>query len=75
MAEKRDLAGKVAIVTGAGSGIGLGCARYLAEAGAQVAIIDVNEAAGEAAREQIGTEAIFIHTDVSQVRTDRYSGQ
>ena len=65
MKEVRDLAGKVAIITGGGSGIGLGCARYLSGAGAQIVIIDVNEAAGEAAREQIGSEAVFIRGDVS----------
>jgi len=65
MTERQDLAGKVAIITGGGSGIGLGCALYLAGAGALVVIIDVNEAAGEAARKQIDGEAIFIRTDVS----------
>jgi len=65
MTEKRDLVGKVAVITGGGSGIGLGCARYLAEAGAQVVIIDVNEAAGEAACEGIGREVSFIRGDVS----------
>jgi len=65
MEERQELAGKVAIVTGGGSGIGFGCARYLAEAGAQVAIIDVNQASGEAAREEIGDGALFIRGDVS----------
>ncbi len=65
MPENDNLAGKVAIVTGGASGIGLGCARYLKEAGARVAIIDVNEAAGESAIEQMGTEALFVRGDVS----------
>ena len=60
-----DLAGRVALVTGGGSGIGLGCARYLAEDGSQVVIIDVDQAAGESAIEQIANGAIFIRTDVS----------
>ncbi|HUT86636.1 MAG TPA: SDR family oxidoreductase [Candidatus Heimdallarchaeota archaeon] len=65
MTERQDLVGKGAMITGGGSGIGLGCARYLAEAGARVAIIDVNEAAGKAACEQIGSGAIFVRGDVS----------
>ena len=68
-----DLAGKVAIVTGGGSGIGHGCAQYLAKAGARVAIIDVNEAAGGAARQQIGGEALFIRTDVSSSTDCRHA--
>lgn len=43
------VSGRVAIVTGAGSGIGCGIANGLAEAGATVAIFDVDAAAGEAA--------------------------
>jgi len=65
MKEVRDLAGKVAIITGGGSGIGLGCVRYLADVGAKVVIIDVNESAGEAACEEIDGKAVFIRTDVS----------
>ena len=42
-----DLTGKKALVTGAAVGIGRGCAVALARAGADVAIVDLNEAAGE----------------------------
>lgn len=65
MTDRQDLAGKVAIISGGASGIGLGCARYLADAGAQVAIIDVNQGAGEAACEQISGETLFVRTDVA----------
>lgn len=42
MSTSIDLSGKVAIVTGAGSGLGKGIALCLARAGADVAIADVN---------------------------------
>ena len=42
MTERQDLVGKGAMITGGGSGIGLGCARYLAKAGARVAISDLS---------------------------------
>jgi meso-butanediol dehydrogenase / (S,S)-butanediol dehydrogenase / diacetyl reductase len=44
-----ELAGKVALVTGGGSGIGAGIAQVLAEAGAAVAVGDLNAAAAAAA--------------------------
>jgi NAD(P)-dependent dehydrogenase (short-subunit alcohol dehydrogenase family) len=62
------LEGKVAIVTGAGSGIGRACAELFAQEGACVAILEINEEAGEAACEQVhkqGGRAIFIKTDIS----------
>lgn len=65
MAELED---KVAIVTGAASGIGRSTALALAREGAQVVVSDVDEAGGqETVRliEQQGGEAIFVKTDVS----------
>jgi 3-hydroxybutyrate dehydrogenase len=55
---------KVAIVTGAASGIGLACAERLARDGATVVLADVNEAAGEEhARRLAGS---FIAADLTQ---------
>jgi NAD(P)-dependent dehydrogenase (short-subunit alcohol dehydrogenase family) len=55
---------RVAVVTGAGSGIGLASARRLAAEGAVVVAVDIDEAAGKAAAEQAG--GTFIAADVSR---------
>ena len=63
------LAGKVAIVTGGGGGIGGATARALARHGAAVAVVDVNErAAGSvaAAIDAAGGQAVAVGADVSQ---------
>ncbi|AQT69248.1 Sorbitol-6-phosphate 2-dehydrogenase [Anaerohalosphaera lusitana] len=51
-----DLKDKVAIVTGAGSGIGKGLAVGLARAGAKVALVDLDEKAANEASEEINVE-------------------
>jgi len=63
------LANKVAVITGAGSGIGSASARVFAREGARVAVADMNDAGGKETVDAIradGGEAIFIHTDVSK---------
>jgi 3(or 17)beta-hydroxysteroid dehydrogenase len=59
--------GKVAIVTGAASGLGEADARMLAAEGASVILTDLNEAAGTEVAREIGGE--FIRQDVSQEST------
>jgi len=64
-----DLKGKKALVTGGAVGIGRGCAVGLAKAGADVAIVDVNEAAGAKTAEEIramGRQSVFIRCDVTR---------
>jgi NAD(P)-dependent dehydrogenase (short-subunit alcohol dehydrogenase family) len=63
-----EFAGKVALVTGAGSGIGRATAIAFARAGAKVAVDDINEATGRETVALIaaeGGEAIFILADVT----------
>jgi NAD(P)-dependent dehydrogenase (short-subunit alcohol dehydrogenase family) len=62
------LDGKVALVTGAGSGIGRATAIKLATSGAKVTVADVNEDGGREtvdSIEQAGGEAMFVRTDVA----------
>ena len=54
---------RVAVITGAASGIGLAAARRLAEEGARVVVADVNEQAGKEAADAVG--GLFVKTDVT----------
>ena len=59
---------KVALVTGAGSGMGLAAAEAFAIQGAAVALVDINESAVRAAAERLvaaGHKAIAIRSDVT----------
>jgi rhamnose utilization protein RhaD (predicted bifunctional aldolase and dehydrogenase)/NAD(P)-dependent dehydrogenase (short-subunit alcohol dehydrogenase family) len=65
------LAGQVAAVTGAGGAIGAATARAFAAAGAEVALLDVNEAAARARAQAIGGSALAMACDVTDVASVR----
>ena len=60
------LKGKVAVITGAASGIGLGTVELFAAEGAKVLACDVNEAAGKALQDRFAGEVVFQRCDVLQ---------
>ncbi|GAK02506.1 LOW QUALITY PROTEIN: 3-oxoacyl-[acyl-carrier protein] reductase [Geomicrobium sp. JCM 19037] len=61
------LEGKVAVITGAGQGIGAGIARTFGKEGARIVIAEVNEEAGRDTVQELqndGVDAIVLQTDV-----------
>jgi len=60
------LNGKVAIITGAGSGFGEGMARRFAAEGARVVVNDIHEANGRRVAGDLGKAATFVKADVSK---------
>src|ERR1700712_3801866 len=58
------LRGRVAVVTGGGSGIGLATARRLAAEGARVVIADLDADAGRSAAEEV--DGTFVRTNVAE---------
>lgn len=66
---KKALTGRVAVITGGASGIGRASALLFAQAGATVAVVDLDQQAGEKVVEAIvrdGGKAIFEHADVTR---------
>ncbi len=62
------VAGKIAIVTGGGQGMGRSHSLLLAEEGATVVVTDINETSGQAVADEIiaaGGQAVFIRHDVT----------
>jgi len=63
------LANKVALITGAGSGIGRESALLFGREGARIVAADVQDPAGEAVVKELeaaGGEAVYVHADVSK---------
>jgi NAD(P)-dependent dehydrogenase (short-subunit alcohol dehydrogenase family) len=60
------LAGKIAIVTGAGRGIGAAIAEAFVREGASVVIAERDEVTGRATAERLGDAALFVRTDVTE---------
>ncbi|MEU6718173.1 3-oxoacyl-ACP reductase [Nonomuraea sp. NPDC046802] len=57
------LQGRVAVITGAGSGIGLATARRFADEGAKVVCVDIDEEAGAKAANEVG--GLYVKADVT----------
>lgn len=60
-----DIADRVFLVTGGGSGLGAATARHLARQGARIVVIDVNADAGRAVASELGGAGWFIKADVA----------
>jgi NAD(P)-dependent dehydrogenase (short-subunit alcohol dehydrogenase family) len=75
----KDLAGKVAVITGGGSGIGRGMALAFAEAGMHVAIGDIEPESGARVRQELeakGVKAVFLPLDVvSRAGMEEFAAQ
>ena len=63
MTMSQRLDGRVAVITGAGSGIGLASARRLAAEGARVVCADLDETSGKNAAQEVG--GLFVQVDVT----------
>ena len=64
-AKEPPLAGQIAVITGAGGTIGAACARTFAAAGAEVALLDIDEQAARTAAKSVGGAALALPCDVT----------
>jgi NAD(P)-dependent dehydrogenase (short-subunit alcohol dehydrogenase family) len=60
-----ELTNKGILVTGGASGLGAACVRLLTQAGAKATIADLNSEAGRALADEVGSEAQFVQTNVT----------
>jgi rhamnose utilization protein RhaD (predicted bifunctional aldolase and dehydrogenase)/NAD(P)-dependent dehydrogenase (short-subunit alcohol dehydrogenase family) len=70
-ARELPLAGQIAVITGAAGAIGFATARAFAAAGAEVALLDVDEAAAKTKAKTIGGAALGLRCDVTDVASVR----
>lgn len=68
---EKPLAGQIALVTGAGGAIGAATAKTFAQAGAEVALLDIDEAAAKARAKAIGGHALAVRCDVTDAESVR----
>ncbi len=59
------LEGKVAVITGAGSGIGRASAKLFVAEGAKVVVAEIDSTLGEATAREAGAATRFVRTDVT----------
>src|SRR5437763_11366479 len=59
-----ELQNKTLLVTGGASGLGAACARLMAQSGANVVIIDLNDEAGTALATELGSATTFVKANV-----------
>ena len=64
----KALEGKVAVITGGSSGIGLATAKLFQQAGAKVAISGRNQKSLDDEAKELGPKAITVRSDVSRLR-------